>query len=68
LSSSKQKYQGAIFFEEILIFRLKESDKVKINKILKKNQDVYENMSHYIRCCIIQDLRNFDKNGKRLGK
>jgi hypothetical protein len=66
LSSSKQKYQGAIFFEEILIFRLKESDKVKISKILRKNKDLFENMSHYARCCIIQDLRNFDEKGRRI--
>ena len=61
-----QKYSNVVFYEETFILRLKDDEKKKILKVAKHNQDIFENPSHYVRCAIIRDLRNYDKNGVRI--
>ena len=66
-STNKKKiYENVVFFEEEFHFRIKSDDKVKIQKIVNKNQDLYFNESHLVRCAIIKLLRDYDRNGRRL--
>ena len=62
----KKKYENVIFFDDIVVARIKSEERKKIVKVVNKNQDVFESDSHFVRCCIIRSLRDFDRNGRRL--
>lgn len=55
-----------IDFEEQLGFRIKTLDRKKIKLIVKNNQDLYYNESHFVRCAVIKLLREYSDKGKRL--
>jgi hypothetical protein len=58
----KQKYDAVVFFEKRIVFRIK-GDEIKTAKnIIKNNREKYENLSHYIRCAVIQLNRKEKKN------
>jgi len=57
-----------IDFESTLNLRIKNDDKRKIVKVVSKNQDIYFNESHFVRCAILKLLREFEDNGKRIRK
>ena len=55
-----------IDFESTLHLRIKNVDKRKIVKVVNKNQDIYFNDSHFVRCAILKLLREYDDNGRKL--
>lgn len=46
------------FFNETIKFRIRKEEKNNINKIILKKKDKYENLSHFIRCSIIKEIKN----------
>lgn len=52
-----------IGFEDVAIFRLREEEKKKLLKVCRRNQDLFENPSHFFRVAVIKELRNFDRRG-----
>jgi hypothetical protein len=53
-------------FEERYTIRIKSVDLKFIKKICDKNQDIYFNESHFIRCAILRLSREYDLNGRRI--
>lgn len=64
-SNKKQVYNNVVYFDDVTILRVKVEDKKKMKKIIKKNHDIFNNESHFVRCAIIKLLRDYDKNGKK---
>lgn len=62
------KYQNVVGFDVRINARIKEEDAKKISKVVNKNQDLFYNDSHFIRCAVIKYLRDFDNKGVRLKK
>ena len=50
-----------IDFEDQIGFRIKRWDRSKIKAIIKKNQDLYYNESHFIRSAVLQLIRRHGK-------
>jgi hypothetical protein len=65
-TTKKQTYKNVVFFEETFHIRIKAEDKIKINKVVDKNQDIFFNDSHFIRCALIRLLRDFDDKGRKI--
>jgi hypothetical protein len=61
-----QKYKNVVYFEQKLIFRIKDKDLQEAYKCYMLNQDKYFNLSHYIRCAIIQLNRREMEEHKRV--
>lgn len=57
-----------INFEKLMSFRIKEIDTNKMTRIVNKNQDVYYNESHFVRCAILELMRKYDNKGRRMQK
>lgn len=55
-----------IGFEERTTLRIKRDDLKRINKIVRKNQDLFFNESHFIRCAVLNFMRNFDEKGRKI--
>lgn len=51
-------------FEEHINFMLTYDVRKKIQKVIKANQDVFFNESHFIRASINRNLREFDEKGR----
>lgn len=54
-------------FDQIINFRLFTSELDKIDGIIKLIPDKYENRSHYIRCAVINQIREDIKEIKQNG-
>lgn len=61
-----------VFFDKIIAVRLKGEIWKEVQLKTIKNQDVYDNESHFIRCAIIRELRREirpeNKSDKQGGK
>jgi Arc/MetJ-type ribon-helix-helix transcriptional regulator len=64
--NKKKIYQNVIFFDDRLSIRIQEEEKKKIERIFKKNQEIFMNESHVIRSAIVKFLREYDRGGKKL--
>lgn len=53
-------------FDEVIVIRLRSDEKKKIIQIYKKNKDVYESVSHFVRSSVIRNLRRYDKKGREV--
>ncbi len=66
MSSCKKKiYQNVVFFEDKVDIRIRAEDKIKISLVVNKNQDVFFNESHFVRCAVLKFLRDYDDGGKK---
>jgi hypothetical protein len=59
-----KKYENVIGFDEIGHFRILSDEKLKMQKVIRQNQDIYYNESHFIRCAIIKILKEYDSHGR----
>ena len=50
-------------FDEAVIARIKLSEKRLIKLIVRKNRDLFESPSHFIRAAIIRQISRYDKKG-----
>lgn len=50
-----------MYLDEFSGLRLEEKLKNRINKIVQRDNYIYENESHFIRCAIIQLLKEREK-------
>lgn len=57
---------GVIGFEDKASFRLKDLEKKKVLKVWRRNQDLFENPSHFFRVAVIKELRKYDEKGRRI--
>jgi Arc/MetJ-type ribon-helix-helix transcriptional regulator len=57
-----------VFFEENLHVRIKAEELSHLEKVVKKNQDIFMSESHLVRCALIKFLRDYDNKGRRLTK
>lgn len=64
----KQKYKNVVFFAETIQARIREYEYKKILKVVKKNRELFDNDSHFIRSAVNTLLREFDEKGLRLKK
>jgi Arc/MetJ-type ribon-helix-helix transcriptional regulator len=47
-------------------FRVKNDIGSKIENVLKNNQDVYANLSHFVRSSVIRNLKRYDQEGNEI--
>lgn len=47
-------------FDETIIVRVRQQDKLKAELVVKANPELYENVSHFTRCCLLRELRKHD--------
>lgn len=57
-----------IDFDEQINLRIKRDELKHIDKVVKKNRELFFNRSHFIRCAIIRYLRDFDEKGNKKRK
>lgn len=49
-------------FERAISVKLSKEQHEKIVNIVNKNQDAYNNISHFIRCAVIKELRTVNQD------
>jgi hypothetical protein len=64
----RKQNSTVIGFDRQVNFRIRQNDFREITKITNKNQDLFYNESHFIRCAVLKMLREFDSNGKKVCK
>ena len=47
------------FLNKTVVFRLREIEFAELESIVNKNQDRFENVSHFVRCAVIRHLREW---------
>jgi hypothetical protein len=50
-----------MFLDKRINIRIKAEEIIKINQILNKNKDKYDNISHFIRCATIKLIKEEEK-------
>lgn len=58
--------QKIIGFDKILNIRITSQEYDLIVKVVKKNNENFYNVSHFVRSSILKNLREYDKKGKLL--
>lgn len=63
--NKKKIYKNVVFFEENLHIRVRSEELAKLEKVVKRNQDIFMSESHLVRCALIKFLRDYDNRGRR---
>lgn len=50
-----------MFFTEKITIRFRHKELKEIKRIVKKQKDVYDDVSHFIRCATIKEINNITK-------
>jgi len=46
-----------MYLNEVIVTRLRKEEKVRVEEVVKRNQDKYENPAHFCRCALLKLLR-----------
>lgn len=50
-------------FDDVVVVRLKGFEKDKIKRIVKKNRDLFDSPSHFVRSAVIRQISKFNDKG-----
>ena len=66
ITKKKKIYKNVVFFYVVCNFRIRSEDKLKIERVVRNNQDLFDGDSHFFRCAVIRELRNYDEKGRKI--
>lgn len=54
-----------IDFDEVVSFRIRADELKMVRKIVRRNRDLFFNVSHFVRASVIKSIRDYDRKGKK---